>query len=511
MVKSRDLEDRDDIVHALDKVSSDRTRLAGLVELKRIVHDNRQTSELKQVNDRGYHAILEPVFKAAKADISAYSRAPKSTKTKLGDRLSACASLVRTLVEVGLSKLRYRTVKALLDHITQSLQTADGDYCDPLVLDYFRALATLLGYEAHLEHLSSDDWTELSEFCIVVANDLNKSSNGSNSPSRSFGSHASRSATPSNATGKHASQRTAYPQLQRSNEDICLCLQRLFLVPSAPLLDKAEDVLSTLLELLQSHPHLSKIQQAIFETINSILSRIITCNIVLSLRTLTALIPLIRVCWELPKPSQSLKDSLLSILIHAEILLPHILLRDETEDCKLNIIALVDVLREQYCNRTSRTQLILDDIDLSGRSLDRQRRPPLSLSSISIRLGALKAEEPWSLLHASAALLVALEKGAKHKDDIDSSDDHGNPRKRQKLSRPLDDIVSYTKSSETSEKLYALQVLAFCFDCHQYEASILETHLELLITGVSDDDGLVASWTMLVLTRYTHSQRLLML
>jgi len=503
MGRSRDLEDREDVLHALEKISSERNRLAGLVELRSIIQDNRQSqsSGLKQVNDKGYHAILEPVFRVAKSEIFAYPRASKTAKIKLGDRLSACASLVRTVVEMGLSKLRYRTLKAILDHITQSLPTADGGYCEPLILDYLRALATLLSSKAHLEHLSSEDWSEILGFCITVADDLNSTLEEDHDLIRSFGNRGSRSATPSTSLGKHAIQRSAYPRLQRSSEDICVCLQHLVSVPSAPVLDKAEVLSTTLLTSLRAFPHLSKIQQVVLETINSVLSRVVTTDTSLSLQIMTALLPLIRVCWELPKPSQNLKETLLSSLLLGEDLLARMLLPSETDNCKFDCLALAEVLREQYCSRVSRSQLSLDDVEMNGRRLDARRRPPLSLKMMSLRLGVLKAEEPWCLVHISAALLVALVGEAKDGADAHNLDEVRHPRKRQKLAEPLDELFAHARGTKTSERYYALQTLTFIFDMHDFNPAGLFAYLELLMPGLSDDDGIVASWTMLVMAR----------
>jgi len=476
------------------------------------------SSTRKRVDDKGFHAILETVFRVVKLDSSAFAKKSKNVRStiaiKARNRLTACAGLVRTIVEVGLPKLRYRTVRAIAEHISQSLATSDAGYCQPLVFDYFKALAGLLEYKAHVEHLTTDDWRDLTDFCLDSARDINKTTDENDSYSHngaasrngdnSFRSRASRSGTPSlgreqgRSFGDHVSQRPTYPILQQSNEDIVLCLQHLVSVPTAPVLDRAPVILTTLFDLLQSYPYLSKIQQAVFETISSVMSRIVVSDTALSLQTMSLLLPFIRTCWE--RASQTLREILLSILLQSEILLPTLLSSDSAAGSKADLSALLEISREQYCNRKHREQLHLEDMELCDQAISNKRKTPFSLTCGAVRSGAYRAEEPWTLIHVSAAICVILEKHATSGGKVEEVEELRNLPKRQKIALPLAELFQFAKGLHRHEKLYALQVLAFVFEMHEFDIGSLQTHLEMLLPGLSDDDGLVASWTMFSIT-----------
>ena len=467
--------------------------------------------------DDSYHTVLESVFRVAKIDKSAYARASKSTKTKAESRLFACAALVRTVVEVGVRKLRYKTVKALVEHIIQTLQTADGGYCEPLVADYFRALATLLEYKAHPEHFLGEDWHEVVDFCVQAARDLNRPSEPNESGlsngarllngSKSTRDGHSRSATPSmvgdygRTSSNNISQRATDSRLKGSDDQIVLCLQHLASVPNAPVSDRADVILATLVEMLQSYYKVSSTQQAAFECINSIMSRIVAINIDLPLQTMKSVIPLLRRFWEPKEGAATLNDTLLAFLTYVEILLPRMIVEDQTRDCNATLQALIEVLRNDYCLRRHRGQLQLDDLVLLDPCYTTPRRTPLSTGILQVRLDGHRAESPWCLISRSAAIMVALENAAIVREDpLDGDEIQGF--KRQKLEHPLDDILHHVKGSLLPEKLYGLQMLVFIYDSLPFDEGTLQCHLDALLPCLSESDGSIVSWALLAMTSY---------
>ena len=472
--------------------------------------------------DDSYHTVLESVFRVAKIDKSSYARASKSAKTKAEGRLSACAALVRTVVEVGLRKLRYKTVKALVEHVIQTLPVAGGGYCEPLTADYFRALAALLGYKAHPEHFLGDDWHEVVDFCVQAARDLiepstlNESalSNGGgflNGSTSNRDGH-SRSATPS-TTGNYGrkssnniSQHAIDSQLKGSDDQIVLCLQHLVSVPNAPVSDRADVVLATLVEMLQSYQKVSSTQQAAFECINSIMSRIVAINIDLPLQTMKRVTPLLRRFWEPKEGAATFNDTLLAFLSHGEILLPRIISSDQTGDCSTALQALVEVLRNDYCSRRHRGQLQLHDLVLLDPSRVTSRQLPLSTGTIQMRLDGLRAESPWCLISRSAAILVALENAAVAGEGAIDGDEFQDP-KRQRLEHPMDDILHFVKGALLPEKLYGLQMLVFIYDILPLDEGTLQSHLDALLPCLSESDGSIVSWVMLAMTSYVPFSR----
>ncbi|KAL6721631.1 Serine/threonine-protein kinase tel1 [Lecanora helva] len=504
---------RRDLNVELNKLHSDKVeeRATGLARLTHIVKEKRQN--LAQINDTGYHTILESVFHVVKLEASNYVRATKTTRAKVESRLSACAALIRVVVEVGLRKLRYKTVKALVEHVLQTLPTVDGGYCTPLCKDYFKALATLLGFTAHTEHFLGDEWHELVDFCLETARDLNKSDhlNGSG-PSNSGRSinltlrrdNSSRSATPI-AVGDHgrisssaASQHGAYPQIRDSQVDIALCLQSLLSVSNAPIFDRADAVAATIMDLLDSYPKVAAIQQILFECINSIMSRIIVNDVALSLQIVIKVIPNFRRFWDVK--DNAMKETLLAFLSFAEALLPRILIEDSHGDRKDELSAIVETLREDYCARRHREQLQLDELSPTDPFCCGLRQVPLSNCTVQLRMGVSRAESAWCLISSSAAIIEALENDTISQERSMHLNEQEYQPKRQRLIHALDEVVVYVKGPVRSTKSYALQVLVFIFDTMRCDEHALNEYLEVLLLCLSDDDGLVASWAMFAMT-----------
>ncbi len=476
-----------------------------------------QSSPSDVLEDKAYHGILEALFCAAKVECSTYANASKSasktgSKTKSASRLSECASVLGLAVRVGVRKLRFKTVKAFIEHVSQTLPMSDGLYCEPLVADYFKALRIVLEYPPHPEHLLKEDWHDAIDFCNASIHDLNNSfiEDGSSFPSGvrghdSFADLASRSSTPSfhgdslRNTSSRVSRQRFNPQLRGSAEDLIFCVRHLTSVSNAPVLEKASVTLDALFDLLQMSPHLGNAQQAAFESINSIIVRITTDDTSLVLQTLRKLVPLIRRFWQ--AKSAGLREMLTS-MVYGEIYLNRLLKSDSNGDCRADLLGLLEILRVEYCKRIERDQLQLDDIDLSDHTFRTNRHMPLSTRVCELRLGATKAEQPWALLQNSASILLAIHSESDAYETPNGNADLDPPLKRQKMAGVLDDLLQFTKGPSASEKLYALQVLLFVFDQLTVDIGTLEGILDLLLPCASDDNGSIASWAIMALTWY---------
>ncbi len=461
-------------------------------------------------DDKAYHGILEALFCAAKVECSAYANASKpAPKAKIASRLSECAGVLGLAVKIGVRKLRVKTVKALIEHVSQTLPTSDGLYCEPLVAGYLKALRTVLEYSPHPEHLLKEDWHDAIDFCNASIRDLNLSSsedssslpNGVRGPD-SFTDLPSRSTTPSihsDYIRSTKSQQNSNSQLRGSATNLVLCVRYLTSASNAPVLEKASVTLDALLALLQMSPNLGDTQQAAFESINSIVVRITTDDISLVLQTLRRLIPLIRRFWQ--AKSAGHREMLTSMFL-GEMYLNRLVQSDKNGDCKADLLGLLETLRAEYCKRIEREQLQLDDVDLADHTFRTDRHMPLSTEACELRLGANKAEEPWALLHMSASLLITIHCESAVHEMQSGNAELDPPLKRQKMTGPLDDILDLTKGPTTSEKLYALQVLVFVFDKLTVDIGTLEGIVNLLIPCASDDNGPIASWAILALTWY---------
>ena len=412
--------------------------------------------------------------------------------------------MLDTAVKVGVRKLRFKTVKALLEHISQTLPTSDGTYCEPLVTGYFKAFRTVLEYAPHPEHLLKEDWYDAIDFCNASIHDLNRPAIENNSNStNSVLNHGSStrptsgSATPSFHSNRLRDSSSHGSQLKASAEDLVHCVRSLTAASNAPILEKASITLNGLLDLLEMSPQLNATQQAAFESINSIFIRITTDDTSLVLQTLRRLFPLIRRFWQ--AKSTGLRVMLTSML-YGEVFLARLLTSDEDGDCKADLLGVLEMLRIEYCKRIEREQLLLDDIDLSDHTFRSDRYMPMSTKACELRLGAHKAEQPWTILHMSASILTAIHANNVVHGIRNGSVDMDPPPKRQRVAGALDEVLELTNASTVPEKLYALQVLFFVLDRLTLTVGDLEKISHLLLLCASDDNGSVASWAIMALT-----------
>ena len=402
-------------------------------------------------------------------------------------------------------------MKALVDHVIQTLPNADDGYCAPLVLDYFKILRIVLEYQPHPEHFPRDAWHELTDFCVETVNDLNRLLDDGDSrlshrlrASDSFQEGRSRSVTPSIRVGssrkptEHASQHSISVTLKSSTEDIVLCLRHLHSVPNAPVGEKAEVTLQAMLELLRKSLNVSHTQQATFDCINSVMARIITDDTNLALETLKSLIPLICRFWQ--AKSQMLKDSMLVSLLYGEHYFGRLVLSDVSGEYWPDMQSLLEVLKDDYCKRTERDRLQIEDLDLSRESIYTERQAPLSMKAFRPRFGLVKAEQPWALLQVSTSIITALDLQVAVQDDQVVETDATHISKRRKTVSARGDIVQQVRTSQLPEKQYAIQILGFLLSAPDADGRSLQESLDVLLSCFSDSNELIASWAMLALS-----------
>src|SRR5436309_9622019 len=112
--------------------------------------------------------MFEALFKAVIEEKAKALKKPKASMLKqIEDRIQLIALTLRQTIEISVNILRYKTVKAIVHHIVQTLPVGGGAFYEPLALDYIRSLKLLLSYPPHAEHLNRDDWSELTRFCCL--------------------------------------------------------------------------------------------------------------------------------------------------------------------------------------------------------------------------------------------------------------------------------------------------------------------------------------------------------
>lgn len=418
------------------------------------------------------------------------------------------------MVEVGTRRLRFKTVKALLDHVTQTLPSSDGGYYEPLAAEYFKILRTVLEFPPHPEHLTPDDWSDLTDFCIQATRDLSDKQSDNNA-SLSFGDETvlssrerlSRSSTPNGRSlpavrrlnSNTKSQSSHDSKFKAPAEDVIQCLKHLASTSNAPVLQKAQAIVGTLLDFIPTSTTNDLVQQAAFETINVVLSRTYINDVSLTLRTIDGLIPIVKRCWA--TKSTTLKTHMLVPLLLGIPHLPRLISSDPERQTKA-LLDLVDTMREEYGRRHARDQLQIDDLDFFDTTAHVLQERPFSLRAFNLRVAMLHAESPWSLLLVSASIIVTISRRVGPKEHAGAPDAMRQLTKRRKTEDAIDSLFQLVKFSALAEKICALQILCFIFDSMQFEPCTLKTYIETILNHVSDKSSSVCSWALLAIARY---------
>ena len=467
----------------------------------------------QELGDKSYREILDALFRLTTTDCSTYAKTSKDhLKNGAALRLSACAGVMRMVVEMGVKKLRFKTVKALVEHIIQTLPMSIKGYYEPLLADYFKSLRTVLEYHTHSEHLSGEEWVEVTEFCNSTLHDLNAASSAShsrlasgNSSVTSFRSRHGRSPTPGTVAdsgfkaSNRGSKRAAETNLRSIAEDLVLCIKHLVSASNAPVLDHAQVTLTNLCDLLSTLSSPGIELQTVFESINSIVTRIMTDDISLMEQTMRILLPNIWRLWDIKSPT--LKDHMLISLLCGDVYFSRLVYTDETGDCTNDLSRLLQVFRHEYYKRPEREQLQLEDLDLPDHPFCSER--PSSLKAFELRSAALRAEQPWTMLYISASIIIVLSADRSTREKSSGAQYVENPPKRRKTIKPINEILADANSTDMQQKLFALQVLTFVFDRIVVDVVSLKHYLEPLLHCLSDDNANIVSWALLVLTRYS--------
>lgn len=353
----------------------------------------------------------------------------------------------------------------------------------------------------------------VTDFCNEAVHDLNHVLNESETSfshrareTSAFSDRFSRSATP-NSHGSslrkainHATQKSGKVALKASAEDIVLCMKYLLATPNAPIGERAQVNLQTLIEYLQLSPHASHTQQAAFDGVSSIVAHIATDDIKLTQDTIRSLIPLMCRFWQ-PK-YDPLKDSMLIILVHGEPHFKQIVQSDESGEFKIDLQDLLEAFEDDYCKRPEREQLQIEDLELANAPYHRRHEFPLCLKAFKARSGVVKAEQPWTLLQISRSIVSALNSYKNVQDRPHVAEDFGPALKRKKNSSSWNNVLLLVKTSQGAAKLHAIQSISFLLDHPVDNDYTMQCFLDVLLSCLSDTNSIIVSWAMLAMSRW---------
>lgn len=452
----------------------------------------------QSLNDKGYHKIFDAIFQFVTDERAAFLKAARAaTRTAHGTRLSNGAAALRLVLEVGVGRLRTKTVNALIEHITEALPLSEGGFCEHLEDAYPKCLRTLLSHAPHVEHLGEAAWQDLVDFCLggIEPTDVVDDSQVSSRISTRFRSEtpdASIRATPNRPLGRQDS-RASRQGTKDGSDELMFCLQLLVSCPSAPVISRAKPVFDALIHFLTRSNAISRSHPAAFVTFNAVLTRTMTERLDLAHSYMVLILPIIKRLWT--SKSVQLKDQLLiTLLCGLRLFRSKSASQTLEENTILVLESLIEILQADYCKRQDRDSLQLDDLHLFPcNGLQGQPLMPRTANS--------KVEQNWAHVLILGTLATICDDQVEIEDaEVDPQDDLIRSKKQRRLSR-LEDLVRMTSAPTVANRILALQVVALLNAHDSIPGSLIADYAESWTALMLDDNHNVASWAMVVVSR----------
>lgn len=401
--------------------------------------------------------------------------------------------MIRIAVDTFLRNIRTKTVRATIEHIIETIPTPGEGLWDVMSVDYTKCLTSLLRYPPHTEHLGDGEWERLIEFCLMALSlqEGDESQLSIRSGYRSAAEDASDGrSTPARTTSAPAA-REKYMGHRNAIGEVVVCIQLLTASPSAPVQIAAESILHGLVEFVKSSSMVAgNAHQLAFNSINTVVSKVLFDQSEVVRSALLRLIPVIRRLWV--TKLQSFKDELLVTLMHCTVVLADAARKDPPESLERSVEGLTNSLLSEYMKRPEKELLQVDEV-IFHEAAEMERRP-----LYGPRLGNSRSEHNWSLLWVIASLLKLSADISTHRTDRDSLREASG--KRQRLNSGIEDIFRDAVSAIGARRICALQLIPFLECTMQVERK--ESFLRRLTPTIIDDNGAISSWTMIALARF---------
>ncbi|RHZ52673.1 DNA-binding protein kinase TEL1 [Aspergillus thermomutatus] len=477
---------------AIALLSSERLkeRSDSLADLKHILQQNKRSSKLISLNDKACHKIFESLFRFISVEKSLYNKA--SSKGASASRLSACASVIRTAIDVFLRNLRTKSIRAIVDHITEILQVPGEGLWEHLGADYLKCLTTLLRYPPHVEHLAVNEWDKVLNLCLRSIGAPDDEDSQSSDPTGHLSTLDDFLGTSSRLTPSRRTSTLAIREKQNGDKRIVaeaiVCIQLLTATPTAPVQSAAEKVLRGLGTFLKLSPIAGSEHQAAFNSINTVVMRVIFDQSDSVRMFLLDLIPVIRHLWS--TKLMGLKDELLVTIMLCMIILTDATRREPTDSLALSIENLLDTLYSEYTKRSEKDILQIDEL-----IFDRVSSTQIIDLPLQPRLEVPRSEHNWTVVWVMAKLMKLSE-------ELTARLSHPAGEitsKKQRLSSASDEVFRDSIMSSGNRRVCALQLIPVLLQNHvsvEPKASLLQR----LIPCILDDNSIIASWTMVAIS-----------
>ncbi|KAH8166164.1 hypothetical protein CIB48_g2094 [Xylaria polymorpha] len=479
----------------------------GLDDLIHIFKHQATASDLLKLDDKSYHRLFEAIFRYTLSEKEAYYHG-KGSKSVVSGRLTKCAEALRLSVEHGASKIKRKTFLAVIDHITDILPHPDDGLVPPLVSDYVKALATLLGHGANVEILAAqngDGWFTCADFVVEIISQhavnadhdvglARASPAPSAGPSMSLPMSTSRSLSGSKRNNNDRS-------LRGHLSDLMECLFSLVSAPNAPFLQRIKEIASVAVQVLQLRSlGLSQLHQLAFAVINVLLVAAQTDDTAQASSLAIECLPLIIYWWQARTASKYdalinvVRIEMLKLLYNIHLQLEFLAQQNSEPTLFEDIENLSEVLWSEYSKRDDRAQLQQDDI---AYVVDHHIINQFYIQSFALRPFNIEGEKQWAAVQIIAMLEGIMWKRSRSLYKNPASDDNPEqPRKKQRKDTGFNRLRYKLRSIDRSTQFTALQMIPFFVSDIDITAEEICDLLSILISLVTNKNNKLSTWAM---------------
>ncbi|KAI2630503.1 phosphatidylinositol 3 [Xylaria nigripes] len=480
----------------------------GLDSLIHIFKHQVTASDLLKLDDKSYHRLFEALFRFTLAEKEAYYHS-KGVKSIASARLTKCAEVFRLSVEHGASKIKRKTFSAVIDHIADILPHPDDGLVPPLVSDYVKALATLLGHGANAEILAthnSDGWFTCVDFVVeIISHYAGSDDRDIDTPRASPAPSAGSSMTlpfstsrPLNSSKRNNGKEWS-PRGHLSN--LMECLSALVSAPNAPLLQRAKEIASVAFHLLQlRYLGLSQLHQLAFAVINALLVATQTDDTAQASSLAVECLPLIIYWWQARAASKydallnAVRIEMLKVLYNIHLQLKFMARQNCEATLFEDIENLLEVLWSEYSKRDDRAQLQQDDLAyVVGHVPTHYFRT----QSFVLRSFNIEGERQWAVVQVLAMLEgILCMRGQSLRTDGEYENSE-QPRKKPRKDAGIDRLRHKLRSIDHSMQFTTLQMIPFFVSDVDITAEETCELLSILLGFVANQNSRLSTWAMI--------------
>lgn len=402
-------------------------------------------------------------------------------------------------------------MRAIIDHITETLPGPEEEFVDPLTQDYIKALKALLDRPAIVELLAAleeEAWLACVDFSIdCILRYLDKGERDSASISRASpapGTAQTLSLMPSTGrSGASSTQRLTGKLMWKDIEEVLSCLLSLVSASNAPIHLRAKETSVAVIQVLQNRRQSpSGSQQVAFATVSAIFTHIQADDVALASSVARDLIPVLTHWWQARGSSKdalmnSLREEMLKTIYTIRLHLEALIRNPSDESLLRDVEDLLDALWFEYSKREERGRMQLDDLTFSSLSLPVEYP---HTATFRLRPYHAPAEQKWALLEVLAmleSLYSETSKGARSP----PPDEVHQPRKRRRMAGDSNRLHQKIRSLDPGVRLTALQLIPFLLQEHTLSPQEVSELLDDISPLLSNKQGMIASWAMLACAR----------